>query len=223
MDSRPILFAAPMIRALLRDVEPKTQTRRTKGLDKLPKDARPVQVSGGVRCDDHEGRSAFVRCPYGTAGDKLWVRETWRTEERESDAIDGIRFAADDSFVPIANTRKAGDAWVVAHDNGKHGKDWRPSIFMPRWASRITLELTAVSVERVQDISEQDADREGARVNDVAALTGRDWSSMPDQRAAFAALWEHINGADSWQANPFVWVLTFRRVAQAQAKEVAGG
>jgi hypothetical protein len=170
MKERPILFSAPMIRALLAGT--KTQTRR------IVKPGAP---------DD------WNACPYGVIGDRLWVREThapaadsWGAWERRMQK-DGcgpapvIHYAAD-----------GGDPFV---------EKWRPSIHMPRWASRITLEIVAVRVERLQDISEADVAAEGVLVDDIA----------PPYWRSYRELWEQINGAGSWDLNPWVWIVEFTR------------
>jgi hypothetical protein len=202
----------------------KNQTRRT--VKDAPADAIEVVPSllnhGGDLWDFRRwmNNPFAIRCPYGTAGDRLWVKEAWRTEERESDAVDGIRFRADDAFVPIANTAEAAERWVVAHDNGEYGEAWRSPLFMPRWVSRITLELAEVRVQRLQEISDDDARAEGCSGRDaepiaeggtIYAWHGR--SSAPCPRAHYATLWDRINRTRApWASNLWVWALTFRRV-----------
>lgn len=167
-----------------------------------------------------DGSMWAERCPYGVIGDKLWCRETWRAVELK-DGTDGIRFAADHSFQRIESTALAAERWVVAYDNGRHFDRWRPSIFMPRWASRITLDITNVRVERLQDISEEDAKAEG--VEPVVTLRKVYPSKLAadvehrSYREGFADLWRSINGAESWDANPWVWVVEFRRLEQARS------
>jgi hypothetical protein len=201
MTERPILFSAQMVLALL--AGRKTQTRRIVRL-------------GDVR-------------PYAHVGDHLWVRETWRTHERDKDGIDGVLFAADGAFVPIQNTRDAADAWIYDHDNGKHGEKWRPSIFMRRWAARILLEVVNVRVERLQDISNADAiaeglsciskdgrlvkygiaDRDGMPGTDDLGWEWQDWNADP--RKAYARAWDSINGKRApWKSNPLVHVVEFK-------------
>lgn len=175
---RPIPFSAPMVRAL-RDGS-KTQTRRiVKGLD----------VRAGM--PEPEWRSLISCCPYGQSGDRLWVREAWRTLDahdhippREMDASYRLWFEAD-----------------TPHQPG-FGK-YRPGMFMPRWASRITLEIVSVRVELLQDISRGDAMGEGCPFPNMA--------QGDDPRQWYADLWEQINGPGSWAANPWVWVIEFKR------------
>jgi hypothetical protein len=197
-----------MVRAILDGR--KTQTRR-------------IIRDDWWRCldpDDADGRAqALTMCPYGVPGDRLWVRETWRAEERASDGLDGVRFRADDAFAPIGCTLEAAEAWVAAAKN-RHD-EWRPSIFMPRWASRITLEVTAVRIERVQEISEVDAKAEGVTPFPYDP-EGDCWNAAQPERAhrtAFEFLWGAINGWECepkarapWSSNPWVWVMEFRRV-----------
>jgi len=198
MRERPILFSSPMVRAIL--YGRKTQTRRVcKGQRELS-NVRDFQID---------------RCPYGQPGDRLWVRETWAAVHFSIDPETGI---ADDWHgshdIPPGD---GGGYWskLYAADNHptdkeERGFSWRPSIHMPRWASRITLEVTGVRVERLCDISESDASAEGVDFgNTTDPLTGE---IDRDACEAFEALWESINGAGSWDANPWVWVVEFRRL-----------
>lgn len=181
MKERPILFSAPMVRAILDGS--KTQTRR---LCKPANEAALSAVVGPFDCPelghghfgDEEGDLQFL-CPYGQPGDRLWVRETF--------AEIGARL-----------TYKADT------DDGAHCmvKRWIPSIHMPRIDSRILLEIVSVRVERLQDISDQDAMAEGVD----AAAYGK------SHRYGYSRLWEEINGAGGWAANPWVWVVEFKRV-----------
>lgn len=233
MKERPILFSAPMVRAILDGS--KTQTRRiVKGVKHFPEFGSAVGMVGGawrygspaglglaergdcwsVTLDaDHlkrmctqeaYGWGAGAGCPYGPPGDRLWVRETWSTH------------ACFDGVPPAKLTTRSLHYW--ADGEIKTGKG-RPSIHMPRWASRITLEITGVRVERLQDISIQDAKAEGAWgpddsiVDKVATYFGIDVLAA-NPRLAFQMLWESINGPDSWQANPWVWAIDFKRLEQ---------
>lgn len=211
MADRPILMSAPMVRAILAGA--KTQTRRlVKG---APDDWAPMQpeVYSPTVVDRHgeelpgpdafgagnEDGSDWVRCPYGQPGDRLWVRET------HMDLGACYLYRADDS----AEQERA----LVAP-----GQRWRPAIHMPRAASRITLEITAVRVERLRDISEADARAEG-----ISEFVGGWWCEHDDAeqiagmtpQEGYAHLWERINGAGSWAENPWVWVVTFQRAGQA--------
>ena len=200
---RPILFSAPMVRAIL--AGEKTVTRRTVKWPLLgPSDGRKRRMycPSDVAVINEAPRKL---CPYGGAGDRLWVRETWRPEERLEDGRDGIRFAADDAFVSIKNTREAANAWVETHrfHMGRPIREmrWRPSIHIPRWASRITLEVVSVRVERLCSLDDSEAIREGIpAAGDVRPF------------ARFAELWDAINGDRApWASDPWVWRVEFKR------------
>lgn len=200
MKERPILFSGPMVRAILDGS--KTQTRRV------------VKSSGDMEFDNNDphfgpywepyvagdatGEDAKVRCPYGAPGERLWVRETFAQDV--AGCPGGISYRADHS-----DPRGDGPA---------HPMKWRPSIFMPRAASRILLEITDVRVERLQAISEAEARSEG-----VTEYAGKWWDGSPvawgkwnAPTEAFRGLWESINGVGSWHANPWVWVVSFKRL-----------
>lgn len=201
MKERGILFSDAMVMAILEGR--KTQTRRLTQSGKKGRRASPDAVSA----DGHAGGDVWyfrlpsgdgqaLRCPYGATGDTLWVREAWRTYERPADGVDGILFRADQAFHRIESTREAADRWLVAHNNNIHGSSWRPSIHLPRWASRITLVVTEIRVQRLQEISDADACAEGcANVLEYEGL----WDSI------------HDRDGDRWADNPLVWVVSFRR------------
>ena len=185
MKERPMLFSAPMVRAILDGR--KTVTRRIV----KARDLEWMDVHQGLREPDNA-----ERCPYGQPGDRLWVRETFAR-------IDGQTrpWIETDYQATYTNGDRLGDTLGIK-------KRWTPSIHMPRHASRITLEVTGVRVERLQDISEADAQAEGwTRRPEVSTdpqvhkEAARDW---------FMDLWESINGPGSWDANPWVWVLDFK-------------
>ncbi|OUM00532.1 hypothetical protein [Variovorax sp. JS1663] len=215
---RPILFSAPMVRAL--QAGTKTQTRRVMARQKQhaftdytlfgqrghPDDEAACRggwaqpwVAVEHAPDWPDGKEDRCHCPYARArGDRLWVRETHRAEELP-DGLDGIRYLADDAFRPIEGKNDV-DAWLKLRDYGGRKGANVPGIHMTRWASRILLEVTRVRVERLQDISEADALAEG-----VAGHPDGPWH-------AYRSLWTLINGAGSWAANPWVWVVEFRRI-----------
>ena len=178
---RPILFSGPMVRAILDGR--KTVTRR---------------IVRGVE---------MPRCPYGSPGDRLWVRETWclaHPDYHDTDREAGSRPVKDGRFYFYAATDDV--------DTGD-GSPWKPSIHMPRWASRITLEVVCIRVERLQEIDEVDILAEGVTVDVVAKLTGTPWADMPTLHHAWERLWDSINGdRASWASNPWVWRVEFRRV-----------
>ncbi len=196
MKDRPILFSAPMVRAILAGT--KTQTRRA------VKSTGMYAIDASIHGEEKARRelaALATRCPYGQAGDQLWVREAF-SGPHCMDASDGCK------AVPPSKWGDCSRIWYWADGNPTEG-DWtrpRPSIHMPRWASRILLEITAVRVERLQDISETDAEAEG--IQEIVDA-GVDHDGTP--RDAYRALWEQINGADSWSANPRVWVVEFNR------------
>jgi hypothetical protein len=183
MKERPILMSAPMVRAILAGT--KVQTRRA---------LKQVQVRSAAM-PEPEWRSVHTLCPYGQPGDRLWVREAWSRDEE-----DGALFYRAD-----VGTGNEADDWQRNIDDGASGYRWKPSIHMFRWASRILLDVTAVRVERLQDISNQDSLAEGIYPTSTGLYPG-------SPRAAYQKLWEQINGPGSWDANPWVWVIEFKRV-----------
>lgn len=199
MKERPIIFSGPMVRALLEGR--KNQTRRIvkppRGWeDRFPHvDPWCLRSPGAVWWWDGRYKHTGVKqdCPYGNPGDRLWVRENWRTYA----SLDHVKPSKIGQGAGIEYP--AGGSNVIGKDTLHAMGKLRPSIFLPRWASRILLELTEIRVERLQDISEEDAKAEGV----VATLTCR---------TEYRDLWESINGAGSWDKNPFVWVIEFRRV-----------
>lgn len=175
---RPILFSAPMVRALLDGR--KTMTRRI-----VKPQSRIVVHDNGQALTDR-GWLPELDNPYGNVGDRLWVRETFDAPPG-SDNPGEVVYRAD-------------------YDHREPQHTWQPSIFMPRWASRLTLEIESVRVERLQDISEADAHAEGV------SIIGPDGDHFEDYRDGFAWLWGKINGPGSWDKNPWVWAISFRRL-----------
>ena len=211
MKERPIRFSAPMVRAIIDGS--KTQTRRV--------------VKGWVPCKpENDGESdvwqvyngdtvAFTfLCPYGKPGDRLWVRETWAETDRH-DGTPVVAYRAG-GCIGVGRTQRDGPDHLIRafawDDAPEGGIRWRASIHMPRWASRILLEVTDVRVERLQDISEADAQAEGVKVDGNGHAVRDDVVNVGGARTAFAELWESINGPDSWATNPWVWVVEFRRI-----------
>ena len=182
MKERPIIFSAPMVRALLTGT--KTQTRRIV----KARDLEWMDVHQGLREPDNA-----ERCPYGQpGGDRLYVRETWAAPH------------AYDHLPPRLIPQDARIHYAATEDRG--GLLWRPSIHMPRHASRITLEITSVRVERLRACNEVDAIAEGAPWAACGA------PQEGSHKAGFAQLWEQINGHGSWDENPWLWVIEFRRL-----------
>jgi hypothetical protein len=200
MKERPLNLKAWEVRAILDGR--KTQIRRVvKNQGQAWKFWRMFPTERGdrfaFRCNltTHD-----IRCPYGQPGDRLWVRETFFHEPEEYDYVSGrVRVR------PVKLYRADGHGdWI--------GK-WTPSIHMPRWASRITLEMESVRVKRLHEISEEDAKAEGIfEVRDEWAGKCGDFDETLTDRQLYSILWESINGPGSWGANPWVWVVTFRRV-----------
>lgn len=205
---RPILMIGPNIQPILEGR--KTQTRRIIRNQPIPNHRGKFKFT---QFSDDEGIESYwaneplwwTRCPYGQPGDRLWVRETWFHQEGGPiyDAAGGVMDSFDDEIIYRADK-----------PNRKTVK-WKPSIFMPRWASRILLEITEIRIERLQDISEADAKAEGASpaaeepfrdaCGELVVPAGR-------YRNGYRDLWESINGPGSWSLNPFVWVIIFKRI-----------
>jgi hypothetical protein len=190
MTEKPILFSGPMVRAILAGT--KTQTRRVCKLDGLT-EPDLYETRDGDLIDP------VTLCPYGQTGNRLWVRETWAPNDCECEGPCGCPW-----YVYRA------DDWAQSADPEEQPR-WRPSIYMPRTACRLTLELTAVRVERLQDVTDDDAFAEGVLPNWTGPRHGQ---NPAPSGAAFAALWDSINGPRGfgWDANPWVWALTFRRM-----------
>ena len=220
---RPILFSGPMVRAIL-DGQ-KTVTRRIVKPEP-PEDWSHEGVEfyhPAIEDDDgmlDAGSEIFgaysedwgVKCPYGGPGERLWVREAWGLSASKSvpPFVEGQWLNGEYDFVrrdvPHRFHYRADSHTGLEKRNGD-GR-WRPSIHMPRVASRIFLEITEVRVERVQDISEADAQAEGVKW----PATGDHGRSHPTCIDAFASLWDSINGVGSWEANPYVWAVGFKRI-----------
>ena len=190
---RPILFSAPMVRAILDGR--KTQTRRVvkrgqvfrfcPGGD-LSREERSRMNASAFEWESknpaHPTMDELLAiCPYGAPGDRLWVRETWQD---------------------IGCEDRTEYIYLASVEDGYHPPTWRPSIHMPRAACRIVLEVVSVRVERLNEITEADAIAEGSQCAGVPAAT--------TNAGAFAKLWEAINGKGSWAINPWVWVVEFK-------------
>lgn len=203
MKERPILFSGEMVRAILEGR--KTQTRRMI----KPQPASVIKnEDGSMSQGDYNGSVDFliknINCPYGQPGDRLWVRETWGI----CPDYNCVRYKADRGV-----------------DSEAVGGKWHPSIHMRREYSRINLEITNIRVERLQDISEEDAKSEGIEELEIIVhnegtqfLYGIDPDSANSKFvtdnpiSSYKELWEKINGPGSWDKNPFVRVVEFKRV-----------
>lgn len=218
----PLPFSGEMIRAIGKGI--KNQTRRTKGLKKV--NLEPDSYSNprfdpesGLWLLDYGVHTITLKCPYGQPGDRLWIREAFcRAEVKDR---------------PYGDPRVAYKADMEMSEGYKELEPderpkYTPSIHMPRWASRGVLENTGVRLERLQDISEEDAkgegltaltkdggrtikygiaDRDGWPGNDDDGWSWEEWSVDP--RVAYRRLWQFINGPGSWDAKPWVWVINF--------------
>jgi hypothetical protein len=226
MKQRPILFNGAMVRAILSGQ--KTQTRRVMKVQPLL-NGHFWQVYGAGWSDNvtsvpaMPGHSLARNCPFGQPGDQLWVREAWMPDAPRDGTWADVEFYgckdAPLSLIP-EHYRTPEHCLFSATWTGTPMVGWTPSIHMPRWASRITLEITGVRVERLKDISEEDARSEGIEIEPGTAhwknydLTPGNWRYWESPIQSFRTLWESINGAGSWEANPWVWVLEFKRVEQ---------
>ncbi len=198
MKDRPIIFNTEMVQAILDDR--KSQTRRVI----KPQLLNPTWTGTRWVESGNDNTIHFeIKCPYGKIGDRLWVRETWAVMEP---AIIRYKAGGKDYFfnaIPLS----------LEYVFTKHGSSWRPSIFMPRIASRITLEITDIRVERVQDITRSDIRAEGLVCpeelkSDDVSPNYKEWYLK-----AFKDLWDSINAKRgySWKSNPWVWVIQFKK------------
>ncbi|EBZ4430340.1 hypothetical protein B7N49_04520 [Salmonella enterica subsp. enterica serovar Derby] len=207
MKERGMIFNAEMVNAILSGR--KTQTRRPIKW----KQTRFTEIgeredgSNWPWSEDTEKVCDYWHpCPYGEIGDRIWVQETFQGplfdyEQMQSYLEDSSKFEKPE-FCQYAADGKPAPEYYDAEDNLHCG--WRPSIHMPRWASRILLEITDVRVERLNSISDSDASKEGCCIADMES-----GDCLSD---VFTRLWTSIYGDDSWQANPWVWVIEFKRV-----------
>jgi len=237
MKERPIIMGAESVRAILE--ERKTQTRRVINPRKynvggwdMPVSKSDIEAGYPVYQDNNgDFHSVVERCPYGKVGDRLWVRESWGVGCRpdpNSGWVDGIEYKADEVYL---DDREALHLRVIDdQDLYKYEKEgWSSPIFMPRWASRITLEITDIRVDRVQDITEEDAIAEGTRkdldgwtdyskkhVNnqDYPKFGGMCRKILETATESYRTLWDSLNTKRGypWEKNPWVWVVTFKVV-----------
>lgn len=199
MKERPILFSAEMVQAVLEGR--KTQTRRIiKGESGNCIDVLIYNEKYGkeLKCRNHVlDKRSLKKCPYGQIGDRLWVREAWAVN-RYHDKLAPRHIDKDSSVFYLAD-----EHCTFPYDAGCSTGKTRPSIFMPRWASRIMLEITDVRVERLNSISKADALAEGINPEKGTPI---------DSQLGFYDLWCRINGQESWADNPWVWVVEFKMV-----------
>ncbi|WP_282372967.1 hypothetical protein [Pseudomonas sp. PS02290] len=223
---RPILFSAPMVRAILegRKTVTRREVKKRAALDCLAAGFEPAFLALPGNAD---------MCPYGQPGERLWVRETWGVishdfdehgnmvdwkPDRPASAIREMRFGQGYYSGHVIYRADGEATWAGDDDGGGDDRSaWKPSIHMPRIASRILLEITAVRVERLQDITYEEAVAEGVHRDSACRM----WTATDEGGAcrkypvlAFRDLWSGINGAEAWDANPWVWVVEFERVTR---------
>lgn len=209
---RPILFSAPLVRAILAGT--KTVTRRPVRRENEPD---PGKVWDECLCREIDPSDTpcvvcdarFGACPFGAPGDRLWGRETLRRVDSGKRTERWV-YGADDADVTLPH----GDPRVGAMLSWAHHKesDTCVSIHMPRWASRILLEVTDVRAERLQDITEDDAQAEGIEPTNGHPERGAVFGCGPSHREGFAQKWIDIYGRESWDASPWVWRIAFKRI-----------
>ncbi|EAW6027549.1 hypothetical protein H0Q26_004372 [Salmonella enterica] len=235
---RGMIFNDEMVRAILEGR--KTQTRRI--MKNQPAEVGPEapvmvrKIGAGFQWYGADGVSSVFNCPFGIVGDRIWVRETWAILGNEDgcsvDWNDNLCRGDEKNAARIYRAsceQKPGDygLWSIPDDadwkphtvNEKFDGGWRPSIHMPRWASRILLEITNVRVERLNDISECDAGAEGvppagSLLPDYPETFLTPKGDFAMAKVAFQRLWESIYGEESWNANPWVWVIEFKRIQE---------
>ncbi|OYF73019.1 hypothetical protein CI612_27805 [Klebsiella quasipneumoniae subsp. similipneumoniae] len=244
MKERGMIFNSEMVRAILDGR--KTQTRRIMKVQPESNQLGLLLITDSTKHSDigkyhwaesnatgNHVRSKLFSSPFGAVGERIWVRETWATLGNEEgcyvDWEDNLCKGDERSAARIYRAsceQRPGDygLWSIPDDAywKPHTKEhkfegaWRPSIHMPRWASRILLEITDVRVERLNAISEEDARAEG--IIDGGCLNCGEpepcgcANPEPDATDAFAYLWQSIYGQENWNANPWVWVIEFKRV-----------
>ncbi|GKM60656.1 TPA: hypothetical protein RMR72_000868 [Klebsiella pneumoniae] len=237
MKERGMIFNAEMVRAILDGR--KTQTRRiVKGTDGAMKFCKEWDINGKevfvvLGEKDHTGMNPVlgaISCPFGAVGDRIWVRETWATLGNEDGCCidwEGNLCKGDERSAAriyrASCEQRPGDygLWSIPDDAywKPHTKEhkfegaWRPSIHMPRWASRILLEITDMRVERLNSISDADAKAEGCCYGRGGGVP--DFAVTPADH--FPTLWASIYGEESWKANPWVWVIEFKRAEGGEA------
>jgi len=229
MKERPVIFNSEMVRAILSGG--KRQTRRVMKPQvhsmarfadyktDLGYPTSKTHLWAGFYLTEDSETPGYYKCPYGKIGDRLWVRETWSTDAD----IEAYRKANEP--VPIVYKGDWDIDGITKEEACDVGIIWKPSIFMPRWASRIDLEITDIGVERVQDIKEKDCEAEGIEVAEsIGDYAGALWTartkkatfSFSDAQSAFQYLWDSINAKRGygWDSNPWVWIIMFKRVIQ---------
>lgn len=221
MRERPILFSGEMVKAILEGR--KTMTRRVVNKDISNQFDIDVDdtIAAFIEQDTGDSYNPINVCPYGNVGDRLWIKETWKLVPETACPI----FNCVCQTINPANPHEA-VIYKCGLERARGNGNWKPSIFMPRWASRILLEVTDIRVDRLQDITEEDAIAEGihlcAGIDEEGCTHGYHWSQVSDTDLlfnsaadAYRKLWDSINGkkpGKTWQDNPWVWVVEFRRI-----------
>lgn len=218
MTERGMIFNAEMVRAILDGRKTQTrrpikwkQTRFTEIGEREDGSKWPWSEDAEHACD------FWHPCPFGAVGDRIWVRETARCEWQRGDFKDaafetGVTYKANGERQSFRSAEQYKTFPRRSHaTNGDLA--WHPSIHMPRWASRILLEITDVRVERLNAISQADAIAEGAPPSHPSIDCVSQEYGFPDfSRSWFGQTWQHIYGEESWDANTWVWVIEFKRV-----------
>ncbi|WP_122323703.1 hypothetical protein [Pseudomonas coronafaciens] len=222
---RPILFSAPMVRAILegRKTVTRREVKKKAALDYLAAGFEPAFLALPGNAD---------LCPYGQPGERLWVRETWGVishdfdehgnmidwkPDRPASKIREMRFGRGYYSGHVIYRADGEAAWAGDDDGGGDDRSaWKPNIHMPRIASRVLLEITDVRVERLNDISEEQARAEGITDGGCTNCGNNEPCGCecpaPSAVNSFVHLWDSINGAGAWDVNPWAWVVEFKRV-----------
>lgn len=223
MKERGMIFNGEMVRAILDGR--KTQTRRIMEVQPKSEQFGLLRITDSTRRGDigkyhwsesnaigNHVRSKLFSCPFGGVGDRVWVREAFRVHSRATDVATLVYKASERN----SWTEQTHRVPVAVCNKPATPEKWTPSLHMPRWASRILLEITDVRVERLNAISEEDARAEG--IIDGGCLNCGEpepcgcANPEPDATDAFAYLWQSIYGQENWNADPWVWVISFKRI-----------
>lgn len=221
MKEIPMLFKTDMVKTILNGS--KTQTRR---IAKVPNGYQITGCADDLLLIDslsNPNIKEFVRCPYGNIGDVIWVKETYYALGRwvkDGISLKGRQKWRFEDKTPIGNYgfMDSVPQNVIKRVSQDYGWYKRPSLFMPKIAARIKLEITGLRLERLQDITEEDAIAEGVEKSDCSEIVIRyknylnSYGSYSTPSYSYRTLWEKINGKDSWSLNPFVWVIEFKKL-----------
>ncbi len=215
MTEYPIIFNSDMVKAILEGR--KTQTRRP--INPQPDEGTLVGFSffsgnDAIEIRDYtKGTSMIIKCPFGKVGNRLWVKETWNITQFDNHGkleFPNIYYRADSSTQLFVSD-------VVWKYNRPNNGKWRPSIHMPRWASRITLKITGVNVQRIQEITHKECELEGANDEKWQSWSEDAWnaglppgSHIENIKEHFENIWNSIYG--NWDSNPWVWVINFEKI-----------